>query len=80
MSTTYFQHALNCGINMTGKLALPVSESAGSLVMVDVINPVTLETVIPSGCTMDVQLIDVAESLGVDYVVVYHRQFPFAHN
>ena len=73
----FFQHAIDCGINMTGKLAIPVSESGGRRLMIDVIDPVTRDVVIPSGVTLDIQLIDVCESYGIDYVIVYkHAHSP----
>lgn len=76
----YTQHAIDCGINMTGKLALAVEDSAGWLLMLDIIDPVTRAPVIHAGTTMDIQLIAVAQSYGVDYVVVYHRIFPATHS
>jgi hypothetical protein len=73
----FFQHALDCGVNMTGKTAIATECSAGRLIMVDVINPVTLDVVINAGTTMDVQLIEVCMSYGIDYVVVYkHAHSP----
>jgi hypothetical protein len=73
----FTRHAEDSGINMTGKLAIPVSESVGRLLMIDVIDPVTRDVVIPSGVTLDIQLIDVCESYGIDYVVVYkHAHSP----
>ena len=73
----FFQHAIDSGINMTGKLAIPLDESVGRLLMVDVIDPVTRDVVIPSGVTLDIQLIDVCESYGIDYVIVYkHAHSP----
>lgn len=74
----YTQHAIDCGINMTGKLAVAVEDSAGMLLMLDIINPVTRAPVIHAGTTMDIQLIEVAQGYGIDYVVVYHRMFPAA--
>lgn len=65
------QHALDCHINLTGKIALPLECSHGRLVMVDVINPETRDVVIHAGTTMDSQLIEVCQSYGVDYVIVY---------
>jgi len=67
----FFQHAIDCGINMTGKLAIPLDESVGRLVMIDIVHPETRETIIPSGVTMDTQLIDICVSCGVDYVIIY---------
>ena len=67
----FFQHALDCGINMTGKDAIAIENSVGRLVMIDIINPETREVIIHSGTTMDNQLIAVCESYGVDYVIVY---------
>ena len=73
----FTQHAIDCGINMTGKLAIPLDESVGRLVMVDIVHPETRETIIPSGVTMDTQLIDICTSCGVDYVIVYkHAHTP----
>jgi hypothetical protein len=73
----FFQHAIDCGINMTGKLAIPLFESVGRLVMVDLIHPETRETIIPSGVTMDIQLIEICEIHGIDYVIVYkHAHTP----
>lgn len=66
-----YAHAVSCGINMTGKLALPVAESAGYLLMMDIEHPVTRDVIINAGTTMDQQLIDVAAAEGVDYVIVY---------
>ena len=71
MILDFNDHATKCGINMTGKVALPIEESAGRLVMINVIDPVTRDTVINAGTTMDCQLIDICESYGVDYVIVY---------
>lgn len=71
MNELYFQHALDCGINMTGKTTCPIKESTGRLLMCDVINPVTREVVIHAGTTMDIQLIEVCQSCGVDYAIVY---------
>lgn len=65
------QHAVDCRINMTGKVAVPLEDSAGRLLMVDINDPETREVVIHSGVTMDVQLIEVCQSYGIDYVVVY---------
>ena len=74
----FTQHAIDCGINMTGKLAVPLDESVGRLLMIDVIDPVTRDVIIPSGVTLDIQLIDVCESYGIDYVVVYkHSHSPY---
>lgn len=67
----FYQHAMQCGINMTGKIALPVEDSAGRLVMIDLIHPETLEVILHAGTTMDVQLIEVCQSYGIDYVIVY---------
>jgi hypothetical protein len=70
--SVYFeQHARDCGINMTGKVAIPLGDSAGRLVMIDIIDPVTRDVVIHAGTTMDAQLIEVCESYGIDYVVAY---------
>ena len=71
MQTDFNEHALTCGVNLTGKVAIPVEVSAGRLVMVDIIHPVSREIMIHAGTTMDVQLIDVCLSHGVDYLVVY---------
>jgi len=71
MNELYFQHALDCGINMTGKVAIPLGDSAGRLLMCDIIDPETREVVIHSGTTMDAQLIGVCQSYGVDYAIVY---------
>jgi len=65
------QHALNCGTNLTGKVAMPLEDSAGHLLMVDITDPVTLKVLINSGTTMDCQLIEVCQDHGIDYVVVY---------
>lgn len=67
----YNQSAINCGINMTGKVALATEDSDGRLVMVDIISPVTLDVYINAGTTMDIQLIDLCQRLGIDWVVVY---------
>jgi hypothetical protein len=68
----YFdQHARDCGINMTGKVAIPLSDSAGRLVMTDIVDPETRDVVIHAGTTMDAQLIGVCESYGIDYVIAY---------
>ena len=73
----FTRHAEDCGINMTGKLAISLNESVGRLVMIDIIHPETRETIIPSGVTMDTQLIDICASCGVDYVIVYkHAHTP----
>ena len=72
MTLDFNDHATKCGINMTGKIAIPLEDSAGRLVMVNIINPETLDVIIQSGTTMDCQLIDVCESYGVDYVIVYN--------
>ena len=73
----FFQHAIDCGINMTGKLAIPLNESVGRLVMIDIVHPETRETIIPAGMTMDSQLIEICASCGVDYVIVYkHAHTP----
>jgi hypothetical protein len=71
MNELYFQHALDCGINMTGKTTLPIENSGGRLLMYDIIDPVSREVVIHSGTTMDIQLIEVCQSYGVDYAIVY---------
>jgi hypothetical protein len=65
------QHAMDCRINLTGKVALPLENSDGRLVMVDVLNPVTRDVILHAGTTMDIQLIEVCQSYGIDYVVVY---------
>ena len=65
------QHARDCGINMTGKIAVPLADSAGRLVMVDIIDPETRDVIVNAGTTMDAQLIGVCESYGVDYVIAY---------
>lgn len=56
---------------MTGKVALATEDSDGRLVMVDIISPVTLDVYINAGTTMDIQLIDLCQRLGIDWVVVY---------
>jgi len=71
MNELYFQHALDCGINMTGKTTLPIEDSGGRLLMCDIIDPETREVVIHSGTTIDIQLIEVCQSYGVDYAIVY---------
>ena len=71
MYLDFNQHAMDCRINLTGKVALPLEASAGRLVMIDLLNPVTLEVVLHAGTTMDAQLIAVCRSYGIDYVVVY---------
>ena len=71
MNELYFQHALDCGINMTGKVAIPLGDSAGRLVMIDIIDPETRDVVIHAGTTLDTQLIEVCQSYGVDYAIVY---------
>ena len=74
-----YAHAIQCGINMTGKLALPVAESAGYLLMMDVTHPETLKPILHAGTTMDQQLITVAQEYGVDYVVVYKAKMHDVH-
>ena len=64
-------HAAECGINLTGKTALPLENSAGHLVMIDVTHPETMQVVLHAGTTMDMQLIEVCQSYGIDYVIVY---------
>ena len=71
MNVCLHQHALDCGINMTGKIAIPLEESAGRLVMVDITDPENREVVLNAGTTMDIQLIEVCERYGIDYVIVY---------
>lgn len=71
MYLDFNQHATDCGINLTGKVALSLENSAGRLVMVDLIHPVTRDVVLHAGTTMDIQLIEVCQSFGIDYVVVY---------
>jgi molybdopterin biosynthesis enzyme len=67
-------HAMNCRINLTGKVAVPLEDSSGRLVMVDVTHPETMQVVLHAGTTMDMQLIEVCQSYGIDYVVVYKGQ------
>ena len=77
ISLEFNQHAKDSGINMTGKLAIPLDASAGRLVMIDIVHPETRETIIPAGVTMDSQLIEICASCGVDYVIVYkHAHTP----
>ena len=71
MQLDFNQHAINCRINLTGKVAIPIEDSSGRLLMVDLIDPITRDILIHAGTTMDVQLIEVCESYGIDYVVVY---------
>ena len=71
MHLDFNDHAVQCGINMTGKIAIPLEDSAGHLVMVNITDPETGEDIIQSGTLMDSQLIEVCESYGVDYVIVY---------
>jgi len=71
MNELYFQHALDCGINMTGKVAISIEAASGRLLMIDLIDPETRDVIIHAGTTMDVQLIEVCQSYGIDYVVVY---------
>ena len=71
----FYQHAMNCGINMTGKCAVALKDSAGMLLMVDVIDPETTLPVVHAGTTMDIQLIELLQGYGVDYVVVYYKRF-----
>jgi hypothetical protein len=72
MPLDFNDHAIKCGINMTGKIAIPLEDSSGHLVMINITNPETGEAIIQAGTTMDCQLIDVCESYGVDYVIVYN--------
>ena len=72
MTLDFNDHAIQCGINMTGKIAIPLEDSPGHLVMVNITDPETGEAIIQSGTTMDSQLVDVCESYGVDYVIVYN--------
>lgn len=72
MTLDYNDHAVKCGINMTGKIAVPLDDSNGHLIMVDLIDPETRDAVTHAGTTMDVQLIEVCKSYGIDYVIVYN--------
>lgn len=56
---------------MTGKTALPIEDSDGRLLMCDISDPETRDVIIHTGTTMDVQLIEVCQSYGVDYAIVY---------
>ena len=77
MCLDFNQHAMDCGINLTGKVAVPIEDSAGRLVMIDLIHPVTRDVALHAGTTMDTQLIEVCQSFGIDYVVVYkHSHSP----
>ena len=67
----YRQHALDCGINMTGKLALALEDSTGMLLMIDIARPDNREVIIPAGIILDCQLIEHAARYGVDYTIVY---------
>ena len=71
MSPTFLQHALSCGINMTGKEAIALEESNGRLIMHPVRHPETGQVLLNVGTTMDTQLVEVCASAGVDYIVVY---------
>jgi hypothetical protein len=71
MYQDFNQHALDCRINLTGKVAIPIEAASGRLLMIDLIDPETRDVIIHAGTTMDVQLIEVCQSYGIDYVVVY---------
>ena len=71
MSPTFLQHALSCGINMTGKEAIALFEGNGRLIMHPVRHPETGQVLLNVGTTMDTQLVEVCASAGVDYIVVY---------
>ena len=68
----YFnEDAIASGVNLTGKVALPIEFTDGRLLMIDLINPVTQEVFINSGTTMDKQLIEWCQTIAIDYAIVY---------
>jgi hypothetical protein len=71
LMTHYFQHALNCGINMTCKLAMPIDDCVGYMVMHRVDDPVSLRPLVQTGVRIDQDVIEMLKEYGVDYVVVF---------
>lgn len=69
---TYRQHAVDCGIDMTGKVTVPCDlRSSGTIVVVPPIHPETREELLPVKTVLTAEdLIRLKKYYGVDYVVV----------
>jgi hypothetical protein len=63
-------HAMSCGINMEGRVALPVAMADGRWCAHDINHPESGNTIIPQGWYMNRFDMDKLIAMGVDYVVV----------
>lgn len=66
----YRQHAILCGIDMTGREAVPVRECEDRELAVDALDPVTLEPLLSAGITPNLLGMHILLEAGIDYVVV----------
>ncbi len=69
MTPNFHKHALRCGIDMSGREAVPISMAAERIAAVDVIHPETQESVIPEGFKVTKLGVQYLRSIGCDYVV-----------
>lgn len=66
----FHEHALQCGINMEGREAIPIHLSNCRIAATDILHPETQELIIPAGFRLRENAYLWMESVGMDYVVV----------
>ena len=66
----FFQHAVDCGLDMTSATAVAVHNSRGLTLAHKVCEPVYQDTLLWAGTCMTTRLVQWLESFGVDYVTV----------
>jgi hypothetical protein len=66
----YFQHAVDCGLDMTSATALGINDARGLTLAHAVLDPEFQDVLLWPGTCLTVRLIDWLKSFGVDYVTV----------
>lgn len=70
MSAELYQHALDCGLDMTGSTAVELEYAYGLTLTHKVYDPEYQDLLLRSGTCLTHRLIDWLRSFGIDYVCV----------
>lgn len=76
MNIKFHNHAVSCGIDMTGKVAVSVyGNLIGETLADDVINPENMETVLHTGQTLNAAALQWMRLMGCDYCVIEKGEY-----
>jgi hypothetical protein len=66
----YHDHAIACGVDMTGKCALPLDQCLNRWTAAEVLHPETQDPIVVVGWWILEDTIDECKAAGVDYLIV----------